>query len=179
MTRLVGLLLLTGCVADVVGVELPPPNPIPPSGAQGSGAEDTGPTSQTQITATDYLARIATIHCSQAFDCRSTYPNDAATFEATWKTSVAECVTNLQTAWGSGVLESEIAKGRIDYDGTAAVDCLGGVAFASCDTHWTDGIQWAQSCYSVMVGNVAAGGNCESLYSCQSFSCDATTRSCL
>jgi hypothetical protein len=177
--RLVAVMLLAGCVADVSGIELPPPNPIPPAGSEGEDAEEEGPGSQTQVTATGYLTQIAMIHCEQAFSCRSTYPNDAATFEATWKTSVTECVTNLQVAWGAGVLETEMAKGRIQYDGTAAVDCLGGVAFAACDTHWTDGIQWAQSCYSVMVGNVPTGGNCESLYSCQSFSCDTTAHVCL
>jgi hypothetical protein len=182
MVRLVGILMLVGgCVADV-GDPAPPSNPIPPGGGQqGQGSdEDNGESgSQSEVSATDYLTEIAMIQCEQAFSCRATYPNDAAAFEASWKTSVAACVANLQIAWGSNQIETEIAKGRIDFDGTAAVSCLGGVAFGSCDTHWTSGIQWAPSCYSVMNGNVQVGGNCDSLYSCTSYNCDLVEQRCI
>ena len=179
--RLVGILVLVGgCVADV-GDPTPPSNPIPPGGNQGegsgSGEGDSG--SQTEINATEYLTEIAMIQCEQAFGCRATYPNDAATFEASWKTSVETCVANLQIAWRSNAIEGEIAKGRIDFDGTAAVSCLGGVAFGSCDTHWTSGIQWAQSCYSVLKGGVQLGGSCDSLYSCESYNCDLVEHKCI
>lgn len=171
-----GLLVLVGCVADVPGGKLPPPNPIPPS----DPAEDEEPAgSQTQVTATGYLTEIATIHCEQAFGCRATYPNDAATFEASWTTSAPECVAMLHEAWATGSIESEIAKGRIDFDGMAAVDCLGGIAFPACDMYWTTGIQWAESCYSVMTGNVAIGDSCDSRYACESYDCDLTTRRCI
>ncbi len=180
MKRLVGIVMLVGaCVADV-GDPTPPSNPIPPGQGAGSGEEeDEQSGSQTEITATAYLTEIAMIQCEQAFSCRATYPNDAATFDASYKTSIQACVANLQEAWGSNRIEMEIAKGRIVFDGTAAVSCLGGVAFGSCDTHWTSGIQWAPSCYSVMNGNVQVGGNCESLYSCASYNCDVAEQRCI
>jgi hypothetical protein len=181
MKRFAGLLVLVGCVGEAPP-EPAPPVPAPAGGARETGSgegEDDGPDMQTAVDATGYLTRIATIHCQQAFNCRATYPNDSATFDATWTTGLASCVSMLQQAWGVGTIETEIAKGRIDFDGTAAVDCLSGVAFGACDTHWTTGIQWAESCYSVMVGNVPSGGSCESLYACQSYECDATTRTCL
>ena len=175
-----GMLVLAGCVGEAPPDLPPPPNPTPPSGERGSGSGGSGdPNNQSTVTATGYLTQIAMHHCQQAFDCRATYPNDAATFEATWTTSVSDCVAMLLDAWGGNTIEEEIAKGRIDYDGGAAVDCLAGIAFSACDMHWTNGIQWAESCYSVMVGNVETGGSCESLYACQSYSCDSATRRCL
>lgn len=181
MKRFVGILVLVGCVGEAPPEQAPPANPAPPGGGdvRETGEDDDDPGMQTAVNATGYLTQIATIHCQQAFNCRATYPNDAATFDATWTTSVASCVAMLQDAWAVGTIETEIAKGRIDFDGTAAVDCLAGVAFGACDTHWTDGIQWAESCYSVMVGNVPTGGSCDSLYACQSYECDETTRTCL
>jgi len=175
-----GMTVLLGCVADVPE-PVSPPNPIPPDEHRDDGAGGGGeaPTSQTDVTATGYLKAIANVHCVQAFACRATYPGDSAAFEASWQDSVADCAANLEVAWGVPTIETEIAKGRIDYDGTAAVQCLAGVAFAGCNTHWTDGIQWAESCYDVMVGNVPTGASCDSLYSCQSYDCDTTQHVCL
>jgi len=175
--RLVGIVVLVaGCVPDVGNDPVPPPNPIPP-GAEGEGSGD--PSSQTQVTATGYLTQIAMIQCEQAFSCRATYPSDGVTFQDTWSTSVAACVAMLQAAWGTNLIESEIAKGRIEFDGTAAIDCLAGVAFGSCDTQWTSGIQWADSCYDVMNGNVTVGGSCDSVYACSSYNCDAVQHQCI
>ena len=172
------LVLVSACVADVGTDHVPPQNPIPPSGEDlGSGSGAGG--SQTELTATGYLTEIAMIYCDQAFACRATYPFDSATVEASWAGSVSACVARLQTGWGSDQIELEIAKGRIDFDGTAAVDCLGGVAFGACDKQWTDGIQWAESCYHVMNGNVQPGGSCDSVYACASGTCDLTQHVCM
>lgn len=177
MKWVVGIAVLAGCVADVPD-RAPPPNPVPPGEDPGTDQEqDQG--NQTNVTATGYLTQIAMIHCEMAFSCRATYPNDSATFLAVWQASVDACVANLQAAWGSNQIEAEIAKGRIDFDGTAAVQCLAGVAFGACTTHWIDGIQWAESCYNVMVGNVPVGGSCDSLYACQSSDCDLTQHVCI
>jgi hypothetical protein len=163
-----------------------PPTPGPlgpaPTGGTGDGTAGNGGGSaggQSAVNATGYLEKIAQIQCSEAFSCRSTYPGEAADFEATWSTSVDACVTSLQVAWGSNTIETEIAKGRIDFDGTAALNCLNAVTFSSCDTQWTEGIQWAESCYHVLVGTVPNGGNCESVYACSSFNCDMAQHTCI
>ena len=166
-----------GCAA-CVGEAPGDPNPVPAVGS-GGGSGGSGQSGQTSVTATRYLEDIATLQCAEAFSCRSTYPGDAASFEAVWQTSVETCVSNLLVAWNANSIETEIAKGRIDFDGTAAVDCLNGVAFGSCDQHWTNGIQWVESCYHVMVGNVAAGGTCDSVYACESSTCDTAEHRCI
>jgi hypothetical protein len=178
MKRLAGIVLLIGCVGEAPP-EPAPPNPVPAGGSGDRGSGETNQGMQTAINATSYLTQIAMIQCQQAFNCRATYPSGSTSFDTAWSTSVSSCVGVLQSAWAVGTIESEIAKGRIEYDGAAAVDCLAGVGFDACDTHWNNGIQWAESCYSVMVGNVPSGGSCESLYSCESYVCDDVEHRCL
>lgn len=180
MKVLAGLLVLSGCVADVAGGHVGPPMPAPAGERQGQEEpQDEESSSQNTVTASGYLEQIAMIQCAEAFTCRSTYPGEAAGFEAVWKASVPACVANLIVAWNANAIETEIAKGRINFDGTAAVSCLSGVAFGTCDAHWTEGIQWAQACYSVMVGRVPVGEGCESVYACTSYNCDTVEHRCI
>jgi hypothetical protein len=160
-----------GCVADVAGSSL-----IAPEEEQDGARSNDG---QSSITPTRYLEEIAKIQCEQAYGCRETYPFDDTSFERIWSTSVTACTTTLLDGWNTSSIEIEIAKGQIEFDGTAAVACLGGVAFGSCSEHWQRGIQWAEACYHVLVGNVPAGGTCESSYACLSYQCDLATRRCL
>jgi hypothetical protein len=143
----------------------------------GAGPEERG--GQSAVSPIGYLTQIAEIYCEQAFGCRETYPGEAATFEATYSAALATCASHLVGIWNPEAIEREIAKGRVEFDGTAAVACLGGVAFGSCAEHWQTGIQWGQACFSVLVGNVPAGGSCESSYACVSGSCDLGTHLCL
>lgn len=167
------LVLVAGCTADVAGIEGESRSPEQGSGGQGSG-------NTTSITLSQYFDRIAQVYCDQAFQCMSTFPPDLGyTFDAQWGTSIPECTAKLVTGWDPALVETEIAKGRIEYNGQAAVSCLEGVTFAACDTYWTRGIDWAESCYHVVVGTVPLGGVCDSFYSCESYSCDATTHTCI
>jgi hypothetical protein len=165
------LAFASGCVADVVGSS----RTAPEQEEDGAGSND----SQSSITPTRYLEEIAKIQCEQAYSCRDTYPFDDASFQRIWNTSVAACTTSVLASWNTGSIETEIAKGQIEFDGTAAVACLSGVAFGSCTEHWQRGIQWAEACYHVLVGSVPAGGSCESSYACLSFQCDLAARRCL
>lgn len=170
-------MLAGGCtVADA-----PAPAPGPLAGGElNEPADDepeTGP--QSTISPSGYLTSIAQIHCEQAFSCRATYPFDALSFETAWGTSVTECIADLVAGWDANAIEAEIAKGRAEFDGTAAVACLGGVAFAACTEHWDGGIQWADACYHVIVGNVPAGGTCDIDYACISSACDVLEHRCL
>jgi hypothetical protein len=132
------------------------------------------------VTPTGYLESIAQIYCDQSFQCRTSFPTDLGyTFEAQWGTSISECTAGLLDAWAPVSIETEIAKGRVVFDGAAAVDCLNGVTFAACPEYWNRGIEWAESCYHVMVGRVPSGGACELDYACVSGGCDAVAHTCL
>jgi hypothetical protein len=172
MRRLLAFAMLVGCPAEVPGIG----GRDKPDTEEDKG-EEPGATS---ITLSKYFDEIASIHCEQAFQCMSSFPPDRGyTFEAQWGASLPACTAQLLAAWNPAQVETEIAKGRITYDGTAAVSCLEGVTFAACDDYWVRGIEWAESCYHVVVGTVAAGGACENNYSCTSFMCDATTHVCM
>ena len=172
MKGLLVIVMLVGCTADAPGIEGRHDDP-------GSGSDDTGGSSSTSITLSTYFDEIAAVHCEQAFACRDSFPADAGyAFESAWGTSVASCEQLLVAGWNPAQVETEIAKGRITYDGTAAVSCLQGVAFAACPMYWERGIEWAESCYHVVVGLVPVGGGCENDYSCTTFLCDQTTHTC-
>lgn len=167
------LVVLAGCTAEVAGIE----GRDKPPGGSDQTMEDPG---QTSITLSEYFDRIAAIHCNQAFMCRSSFPEAERgyPFEAEWGYSVPECTQTLIEAWNPEQVETEIAKGRIVYDGTAALTCLSGVTFAACPVYWERGIEWAESCYYVVIGQVHVGGACQNDYSCVSFYCDQTTFTC-
>jgi hypothetical protein len=171
--RLVGLfVLVAACVADVGGTSQTSEDE--PNNGSGSGG-----TEQTTITPLGYLEEIARIHCEQAFACRASFPADLGyTFEAQWGTSATQCQADLLLAWSASAIESEIAKGRAEFDGAAARDCLAGVAFGACTEYWMRGIEWAESCYHVIVGKVGSGGACDMDYACTSSWCDLTTHTC-
>jgi hypothetical protein len=170
--RALGILVLLGCTADVAGIEGRENEPM--GGGSGQGSSDTS------LTLSQYFDEIAQVHCDQAFLCRESFPPDLGyTFEDQWGASVRDCTQGLVEAWDPALVETEIAKGRIKYDGAAAASCLSGVTFAACPAYWERGIEWAESCYSVVVGMVPTGGVCDSSYSCTSYSCDPTTNRCL
>lgn len=163
------ILLVAGC-ADV-SEPTPPTDPVDMTdNGNGDG--------QPSMTPTEYFEQNAKLRCTQAYVCRDTYPGDAAAFEATWGTSVAECTMNLALSWNPMGFEIDVAKGRIEFDHTAAVACITSAVFPSCDEHWEIGIQWAEPCSRVMVGIVASGGSCETDYACTSAKCDAVTHTC-
>jgi hypothetical protein len=164
-------LVMPGCTADVAGSE----------GRQGSGdmGSGSGGSSEQTLTLSQYFDKIAAVHCQQAFSCRDSFPPEQGVFEDTWGTSVVQCEADLIAAWDPKQVETEIAKGRITYDGAAAVTCLAGVTFAACPDYWQRGIEWAESCYHVVVGMVPVGGECQNLYSCASFNCDTTSHTCI
>jgi hypothetical protein len=171
MRRLLGIAMLVGCTVDVAGIE-------GRTGEPETGSGSNGPGEQTTMTLSEYFDKIAVIHCEQAFGCRASYPTDRGAFETTWGASVEACEANLIAAWNPTEVETEIAKGRITYDGTAAVSCLEGVTFAACPDYWNRGIEWAESCYHVVVGTVPVGGACANDYSCTTFYCDPYAFTC-
>ena len=166
MRIVLALALFAACTADVAGIEGDDGNPQMGSG---SGSSAGGP-----MTLSTYFDKIAAVHCEQAFSCRDAFPPEQGVFADVWGNSVRECEANLITGWNPAQVETEIAKGRILYDGNAASTCLEGVTFAACPDYWQRGIEWAESCYHVIVPMVQTGGACENAYSCTTYSCDPT-----
>lgn len=167
------LLAMTACVADVSGVQ---------QGAQDGEEPGSSETTsdETAITPTGYLQKIAGIYCEESFTCRASFPPDRGyTFEAQWGNTDPECRQRLLDGWNPAEIETEIAKGRVTFDGGAARACLDGVAFGSCPDYWARGIEWAEPCYKVLVGSVPKGGQCDIDYSCASFACDKTLHQCM
>jgi hypothetical protein len=144
----------------------------------GSGSGSGGGGEQTSMTLSKYFDEIAGVHCQQAFSCMASFPPDRGAFADTWGATEPVCESNLITAWNPKQVETEIAKGRIMYDGEAAVSCLSGVAFAACPDYWNRGIEWAESCYHVIVPLVQIGGACDNNYSCTTYVCDSVAHTC-
>jgi hypothetical protein len=173
-------LLLVACVGDVSGIHQTSQDPPVTGGDNGSGSGSGESGADTSTTPTGYLKQIAAIYCMESFSCRTEFPTDLGyTFEAAWGTTPDECQQRLLDSWNPPAIETEIAKGRVTYDGAAGIACLNGVTFGSCADYWTNGIQWADACYHVIVGSVPAGGSCDTLYACTSGSCDMTAHQCL
>jgi hypothetical protein len=162
--------IVAGCVPQVDDDEID----NQPGPAEGS----TETSEQTALTASGYLERIAAIYCDQSFACRAEFPEQSE-FEAQWGVTIEACRKELLAEWQPAAIETEIAKGRVAYDGAAAVACLETVAFASCTEYWQRGIEWADACYHVMVGQVETGGLCDTEYACTSNECDLATHRCL
>lgn len=166
-------LLAAGCTAEVPGLEGREGDEMMGSGSGSGGGQ------ATTMTLSKYFDEIAAVHCEQAFGCMASYPPDRGAFSATWGDSVPSCEANLIAAWNPKQVETEIAKGRITYDGAAAASCLQGVTFAACPDYWNRGIEWAESCYQVIIGTVQVGGACENNYSCTTYLCDSVSRTCM
>ena len=166
--------LVTGaCVADVSGTHQESKQDDPTTGSGGNAQDST-------TTPTGYLTKIAGIYCEESFTCRADFPPDRGyTFEAQWGDTQDACKQRLLDAWTPAAIETEIAKGRATYDGSAGIACLSGVTFGTCADYWTSGIHWADACYHVIIGLVPAGGSCDNIYACASQSCDATTHTCM
>src|SRR5881628_1861427 len=102
------------CVADVTGTHQESKQEEPTG--SGENAQDT------TTTPTGYLTKIAGIYCDESFTCRADFPLDRGyTFEAQWGDSAVACKQRLLDAWNPAAIETEIAKGRATYNGSAGI----------------------------------------------------------
>jgi hypothetical protein len=148
-------------------------------GVPTSAPDDPGAPGSAVISMTRYLEEYARIHCEQAFACRAAFPPDLGySFEDAHGRSARECSEALVAYWDPDLLETEIAKGRIRYDGAAAATCLDGVTYGPCDDFWRYGVVWGAACYHVIVGNVAEGDACTTSYACTTGYCDSASLRC-
>ena len=139
-------------------------------GGNGSGSgsgSGTGGGNNGSISATQFLAQIATKFCDQAFMCKANFPTDAGiTFAEAFGASSQECVSQAAAYDMPAKVEQQITAGKIKFDGAAAASCVAGLTFPACTTFWDTGPNAPASCETAMVGTVADGGACVVDYEC-------------
>lgn len=178
------LALTLGC-----GVQLgdPPPTESPtPTGGKGDGpgsgsGSNTGGTggAPAPITATKYCDGLASDDCTEAFKCRSSFPANAGySFVDVYGENLGDCQMRLVSDFQPDKIESEIALGRVGFDGEAAAECLQALSYGDCADYFQNGPHWDSPCYQMFTSKVASGGACALDMSCTSGSCDQTTLTC-
>jgi hypothetical protein len=173
--------LALGCGAQL-GDPAPPQNAMPPPSGKGDGSgagSGSGSSAAAPITATKYCDGLASLDCTEAFKCRADFPTDLGyAFADVYGTSLQSCNEMLVTDFQPQAIESEIALGRIAYDGAAAGACLQGLTYGDCNEYFRAGPHWGQPCYLMFAAKVATGGGCALDMSCTSGSCDLSTQTC-
>jgi hypothetical protein len=147
----------------------------------GCGGEDGGGNGTIDI---DNLGlELGVVGCSKQFECCS----DAEimqqymgiTFDGQPITTEEQCV-QFTNAFFSGFAVAQykdsIAMGRIEYDGTAAADCIAALNRVTCDQYDTAAIAAAASgCRPFILPKIADGGGCTQDYECTSDNCVGAT----
>lgn len=119
------------------------------------------------ISATDYLSRMDQKYCDEAFTCQASFPAmTGETFADDFGASAQDCYADAAAYEMASVVESEIAAGKIHFDGTAAAQCIAGITFGTCSAFWTNGGDYPAACDTAMVGTIADGGACVVDYDC-------------
>jgi hypothetical protein len=88
--------------------------------------------------------------------------------------SEADCVDfadALLTGFGVMQWKASVEKGRLEYDGDAAADCIAAIESATCDQYSSDTIPTASDCRPFLIPKVADGGGCTQDDECTSGNC--------
>jgi hypothetical protein len=138
------------------------------SGSGSGSGSDTPP--PPPITVDMFLQQMAMTDCTEAFACMASFPTDSGdTFAQDYGASVSDCVTMENSFDPPATVASEIAAGKIMFDGSAAAACAAGITYASCTEYWTDGGDYPAACDTALVGSVADGGACLIDFDCSNF----------
>lgn len=153
------------------------PNGGSGGGGGGGGGSNTGGGS---ISATDYLTRMDKQYCDEAFTCQASFPAmTGETFADDFGASAQDCYADAAAYEMATVVESEIAAGKIHFDGAAAAQCIAGITFGACSDFWANGGSYPAACDTAMVGTIADGGACVVDYDCSNVdSICLTTQKC-
>ncbi|MBL9012891.1 MAG: hypothetical protein JNL83_01875 [Myxococcales bacterium] len=162
---------------------MPAPGSGPPSGppADDPGSGDRGGSGGGSIlTPTQYLTTLAMTQCDQLFACRMTYPNGDVEFVAAFGAAQTDCYDYAVGLFDPILLEGEVSKQRLSFDGAAAASCIAGFGEPDCTVFWTRDWQWGSACYQVFAGSVPDGGACAASMSCAHGGsvCDPATLRC-
>jgi len=131
------------------------------------------------ITVDMYLQQMVMTDCSEAFTCMASFPTTSGdTFAQDFGASVSDCVTMESSFNPPAMVESEIAAGKITFDGAAAAACVAGITYSTCAAYWTDGGDYPAACDTAMVGTVADGGACVVDFDCSNLMSFCETNKC-
>ncbi len=133
----------------------------------GTGTGSGGGGGNGSISATSFLAEIATKICTQAFSCQASFPTDwGATFAEIFGASSSACVADAAAADEPAKVEQQITAGKIKFNGADAASCVAGITVGQCTEFWNDGPQFPASCDTALVGTVADGAACVTHIEC-------------
>jgi len=122
---------------------------------------------------------LAVVGCERQWDCCTdveiTEQYMGITIDGEAITTEEKCVefsNALLTGFLTAQFKDSLAKGRIDYDGAAAADCVAAMEAVSCDQYNNDASLVAGGCDRPFVtAKVANGGGCTEDYECTSNNC--------
>jgi len=166
MSSLLAAMALTACTGEK------PHNPTP----DGGGVSDSGTDG---ITPQAFIEQFVTAQCAHAFSCMAQYPTTTGTtFADDWGTSQSDCLTTDDDYVARDQIAAAITAGKITWNATSAVTCLGNLAFpASCVDFFTT-YNYPDICYDALSGNVADGGDCITDWECSGDTSDCTSGKC-
>jgi hypothetical protein len=182
------LVLLSACAAELQPTGGNPTGGNPSGGSNGNpdpgggGNPNPGGGSNGSMTATQYLTAMEMKYCDEAFSCQSSFPTtQGVTFAQAFGSSASQCYSDGAAYDMPAQVESEIAAGKIHFDGSAAAACVAGLMYGTCANFWAGtGGTVPTACDTAMVGTVADGGACVVDYDCSSAQsvCDPTAHTC-
>jgi hypothetical protein len=126
-------------------------------------------------TAGEAIEESVEINCAKAHECRDSFPADSGfEFEQVYGDSVDACITNLGQFLDGDDVQASVDAGRIEYDGSAAHECLHFFEDLTCEEFWGDDTEEPQACDDAFVGTVELGGECTTDLDCAEGFCDGT-----
>jgi hypothetical protein len=161
-------------------------SPKQPAPSGGGGDDDgTGPDAGNNtpppapITVDMYLQQMVMSDCGEAFTCMASFPTTSGdTFAQDFGASVADCVTMESSFNPPATVASEIAAGKITYDGSAAAACVAGITYSTCADYWNTGGDYPAACDTALVGTVADGGACVVDFDCSNLQSFCESNKC-
>jgi len=103
--------------------------------------------------------KVLDVLCARAARCGE-YPDEAT------------CVANNGKLADMGQIESDVASGKVKYNGSQVATCLSMYDTAGCTVMETENLQLPQACQTVFQGSVATGGACYNDEECVSLKCN-------
>jgi hypothetical protein len=107
----------------------------------------------------DLGSRVLDVLCARAARCGE-YPDKAT------------CVANNGKMSDMGQVESDVASGKVKYNGSQVATCLSVYDTIGCTVMETQNLHMPQSCQTVFQGTVATGGACYNDEECVSLNCN-------
>lgn len=176
-------MIVSACGAEIGEPDMPAPGNAPPSGppatdpGTGTGSGSGG---GSILSPTQYLTKLAMTQCDQLFACRMTFPSGDAAFVDAFGSAQPACYDYALGLFDPALVEGEVSKQRLSFDGAAAASCIAGFGEPDCTTFWTHDWLWGSACYHVFAGAVPDGGACAANMSCSQTGsvCDPATLRC-